>query len=80
MALEIVTRPEVAPVKPGTAMEEQLQLKGIGRLLAGFGYRYGSEVQLHQALSTVLTRPAMPTCASTGSMPATARTSGSTAW
>lgn len=54
MAGAIVTRREVAPVKPGTAMEEQLQLKGIGRLLAGFGYRYGSEVQLHQALSTVL--------------------------
>ncbi len=50
----IVTRREVTLVKPGTAMEEQLQLKGIGRLLAGFGYRYGSEVQLHQALSTVL--------------------------
>ena len=49
-----VTGREVTPVKPGTAMEEQLQLKGIGRLLAGFGYRYGSEVQLHQALSTVL--------------------------
>lgn len=41
----IVTQREVAPMKPGTAMEEQLQLKGIGRLLAGFGYRYGSEVQ-----------------------------------
>ncbi len=54
MAVEVVMRREVAPVKPGTAMEEQLQLKGIGRLLAGFGYRYGSEVQLHQALSTVL--------------------------
>lgn len=50
----IVTQREVAPVKPGTAMEEQLQLKGIGRLLAGFGYRYGSEIQLHQALSAVL--------------------------
>lgn len=50
----IVTSREVTPVKPGTAMEEQLQLKGIGRLLAGFGYRYGSEVQLHQALSSVL--------------------------
>lgn len=50
----IVTSRDVTPVNPGTAMEEQLQLKGIGRLLAGFGYRYGSEVQLHQALSTVL--------------------------
>jgi len=50
----MVAQREVTPVKPGTAMEEQLQLKGIGRLLAGFGYRYGSEVQLHQALSTVL--------------------------
>ncbi|MDH1791306.1 hypothetical protein N5D45_05685 [Stenotrophomonas sp. GD03819] len=50
----VVTRREVAPVKPGTAMEEQLQLKGIGRLLAGFGYRYGSEVQLHEVLATVL--------------------------
>lgn len=39
---------------PGVAVEEQLQLQGIGRLLAGFGYRYGSEVQLHQALYTVL--------------------------
>jgi len=26
-------------------MEEQLHLQGIGRLLAGFGYRYGSELQ-----------------------------------
>ncbi len=50
----IVTRREVAPMKPGTAMEEQLQLKGIGRLLAGFGYRYGSEVQLHEVLASVL--------------------------
>lgn len=50
----MVAQREVTPVKPGTAMEEQLQLKVIGRLLAGFGYRYGSEVQLHQALSTVL--------------------------
>ncbi|WP_231298614.1 hypothetical protein [Stenotrophomonas geniculata] len=50
----IVTRREVAPMKPGTAMEEQLQLKGIGRLLAGFGYRYGSEVQLHEVMATVL--------------------------
>lgn len=32
-------------MKPGAAMEEQLHLKGIGRLLAGFGYRYGSELQ-----------------------------------
>ena len=79
MALEIVTRPEVAPVA-GYRHGRAAGSSGIGRLLAGFGYRYGSEVQLHQALSTVLTRPAMPTCASTGSMPATARTSGSTAW
>lgn len=50
----IVTRREVAQMKPGTAMEEQLQLKGIGRLLAGFGYRYGSEVQLHEVLASVL--------------------------
>ena len=41
-------------MRPGTAMEEQLQLKGIGRLLARFGYRYGSEVQLHEVLATVL--------------------------
>lgn len=54
MASGIVTRREVAPVKPGTAMEEQLQLKGIGRLLAGFRYRYGSEVQLHEVMATVL--------------------------
>jgi len=54
MGLSTVTQKAVAPVKAGTAMEEQLQLKGIGRLLAGFGYRYGSEVQLHQALATVL--------------------------
>lgn len=54
MGVSIVRQRDVAPVKPGTAMEEQLQLKGIGRLLAGFGYRYGSEVQLHQALATVL--------------------------
>lgn len=50
----IITQRDVAPMRLGTAMEEQLQLKGIGRLLAGFGYRYGSEVQLHQALSSVL--------------------------
>ncbi|WP_251473657.1 hypothetical protein [Stenotrophomonas lactitubi] len=56
MASGIVTRQAVAPVKPGTAMEEQLQLKGIGRLLAGFGYRYGSEIQLHEVLATVLDR------------------------
>ncbi|CAM4172956.1 hypothetical protein CR156_17130 [Stenotrophomonas lactitubi] len=50
----IINRPAVASVKPGTAQEEQLQLKGIGRLLAGFGYRYGSEVQLHEVLANVL--------------------------
>ncbi|MEN5285541.1 hypothetical protein ABE494_06280 [Stenotrophomonas lactitubi] len=50
----IINRPAMASVKPGTAQEEQLQLKGIGRLLAGFGYRYGSEVHLHEVLSTVL--------------------------
>ncbi len=54
MARLIAMQQEVAPVKPGTAMEEQLQLKGIGRLLAGFGYRYGSEFQLHEVLATVL--------------------------
>ncbi|MEE9891415.1 MAG: hypothetical protein PBU96_18880 [Stenotrophomonas geniculata] len=54
MAGEVVLRREATPVKPGAAMEEQLQLKGIGRLLAGFGYRYGSEVQLHEVLATVL--------------------------
>lgn len=56
MAKGILTLREVAPVKPGAAMEEQLQLKGIGRLLAGFGYRYGSEIQLHEVLSTVLNK------------------------
>lgn len=54
MVMVIISRPAVASVKPGTAMEEQLQLKGIGRLLAGFGYRYGSEVQLHEVMATVL--------------------------
>ncbi len=45
MSGPIITQRQVGPMKPGTAMEEQLQLKGIGRPLAGFPYRYGSEVQ-----------------------------------
>lgn len=56
MSRVIVKQQDMAPVKPGTAMEEQLQLKGIGRLLGGFGYRYGSEVQLHEVLATVLNK------------------------
>lgn len=54
MSRMIVTQPRVSPVAPGKAVEEQMQLQAIGRLLAGFGYRYGSEVQLHEALATVL--------------------------
>lgn len=50
----IITQPKVSPMTPGKAVEEQMQLQAIGRLLAGFGYRYGSEVQLHEALATVL--------------------------
>lgn len=50
----IINQPKVSPMAPGKAVEEQMQLQAIGRLLAGFGYRYGSEVQLHEALATVL--------------------------
>lgn len=50
----IVGRRVVPKVHEGRAAEEQMQLQAIGRLLAGFGYRYGSEVQLHQALASVL--------------------------
>lgn len=40
--------------KAGQVAAEQMQLQALGRLLAGFAYRYGSEVQLHAALASVL--------------------------
>ncbi len=35
--------------------EYHMHLSRLASLLGGYHYRYGSEVQLHQALSTVLT-------------------------
>ncbi|HCF4180239.1 TPA: hypothetical protein NIK39_006875, partial [Pseudomonas aeruginosa] len=35
--------------------EYHMHLSRLASLVGGYHYRYGSEVQLHQALSTVLT-------------------------
>lgn len=46
--------------KAGQVAAEQMQLQALGRLLAGFAYRYGSEVQLHAALASVLEQACIP--------------------
>lgn len=44
-----------ANVKAGAPSEYHMQLSALARTVAGFNYRYGSEVQLHEALAEVLT-------------------------
>ena len=41
-------------LKTGDASEQHMKLAALARLLGNFLYRYGSEVQLHDALARVL--------------------------
>jgi len=47
-------------LRSGQAAEEHMQLAALGRLLGGFRYRYGSEVQLHEVMASVLTTAGHP--------------------
>lgn len=55
MAGRLRDLPTLKVLKPGTVAQEQMQVQALGRPLAGFGYRYGSETQLHEAMGHVLT-------------------------
>ncbi|WP_439444469.1 hypothetical protein ABWU93_11495 [Xanthomonas translucens pv. translucens] len=50
----MIIQSEPVPLVTGKASEEHMRLAALARLLGGFRYRYGSEVQLHEAMASVL--------------------------
>lgn len=42
-------------LRTGDPTELQMSLQKLSRLLGGYSYRYGSEIQLHESLGQVLT-------------------------
>ncbi|MFC6838594.1 hypothetical protein [Xanthomonas theicola] len=50
----MIIQSEPAPLRLGRPSEEHMRLASLARLLGGYRYRYGSEVQLHDAMASVL--------------------------